>query len=273
MTSSEPPPLVALRGRQRIAPFALVRVGDTAAAAEAALAGAVPMGGGVDLVDRMKFGERIERLMPLSGLALGGVEATEGGLRIGATTTYAALAESAEAARLAPAFARLVGGVANPRIRMKGTVGGSVMSQKPNFDVWPALMALGADLVFADGDGEARLPAAALAPDERRLLLAVEVPAGADARFAFDRSLRPIVSVFAGREAATGALRLAVGCAHQRPLLLRLAAGETDVAAAAAAALPPPKSDGLASSTYRRRMVGVLAARLARILPGPDAAS
>lgn len=284
MDSSDTTPLVGLRGRQRIPAFAVRRPSSVA---DAAALGAEPhsawMAGGIDLVDALKQGRPLDHLVPLSGLAeLRSVSALAGGgLRVGALVTYQELADHPLARTVAPELCALLGSVANIRIRSKATVGGSVMSRNGTYDLMPALLALGATLVFeGTGGGEKRLPADALGDDEGRLLRAVELPGAASARLRIDRSLRPVACVYLGlhgTDDAVTALRLAAGCVHPRPiaatlslnglpmgalLMDTLADHAEELAHALQAALPAPVGDGLASSDYRRRMIAVLTRRL-----------
>ncbi|QQP92810.1 FAD binding domain-containing protein (plasmid) [Skermanella sp. TT6] len=276
--SNLPAPLVGLRGRRRIAPFVLARPGGVAEAIALGQApGSAWMGGGVDLMDGLKRGMPLDRLVPLGALAeLGTISRCEDGvLRVGALATYQDLADSAVVREAAPDLAALIGTVANFRIRSKATVGGSVMSGNGQYDLMPALLALDAVLVLAGPDGDARIPAAALVPDEPRLLRAVEIPAGEVTRLRVDRTLRPAVCVFLGLAFHGGAvvrLRAAVSCAHPRPVLAelgpdRVAAADParDAAALAAelaAGLPSPVDDGTASASYRRRVIPILIRRL-----------
>lgn len=266
-----PPPLVGLRGRQRIAPFTLARpgsIGDALALRQTPRS--AWMAGGVDLIDDLKHGIRLDWIIPLGGLGeLGAIERSGGGVRIGALTTYQQLAEDATVREVAPALAAMIGGVANFRIRSKATVGGSIMSRSGMYDLMPALLASGATLIFAGTRGEERLPAAHLGQGETRLLTAVELPAGIVLRI--DRSLRPAVCVYVGaalRDNAVAEIRAATSCAHARPAVAIADAGaasfsDTDfLTERLAAGLPEPVGDGVASSSYRARMIRVLIRRL-----------
>jgi aerobic carbon-monoxide dehydrogenase medium subunit len=267
-----PPPLVGLRGRQRIAPFTLARpdsIGDALALRQTPRS--AWMAGGVDLIDGLKHGTRLDRIIPLGGLGeLGAVERSgNGSVRIGALTTYQQLADDATVREVAPALAALIGAVANFRIRSKATVGGSIMSGNGMYDLMPALLASGAKLIFAGTGGEERQPAARLGQGETRLLTAVELPAATVLRA--DRSLRPAVCVYVGatfRENAVAEIRAATSCAHARPAVAAVDAGsgslrDTDfLTERLAAGLPDPVGDGVASSSYRARMIRVLIRRL-----------
>ncbi len=125
--------------------------------------------------------------------ALRGITAGDGGLRIGANTTHAELAASADVARLAPMLTRAIAHVAHPAIRTRGTIGGSLANADPAAELPACALALGARIV-AQGPGGARTISAdafftglfetALAPDE--ILTAIELdPAPPGAAWGF----------------------------------------------------------------------------------------
>ncbi len=270
------------RSRKMIPPFRLLR--PRTAAEAAALQGEAPeriafMAGGIDLVNRLKFGAapgpHIDTVVHLGDVpGLRDIVEHADGITIGALVTHQALQESALIRARLPALAQAWDGVANIRVRLKGTVGGNLMARDPLYDFPLAVMAAGARLRFIDPDGAPRVvPAVALtgpaAPPG--LLTAIELPRPDAVRLLFDRSLRPVVSVAVGLDLADGAItggRVAVGGAHAAPVvvpvLIEGGIGRDAAAASAqlaAAALPPPVTDTLASGDYRRRMVAVLTRR------------
>ena len=88
--------------------------------------GAAPFGGGTDLAGQADRGIRTPTvLVDLRDAGLGGIEERDGGLRIGATVTLAALAASPLAAPYA-AVARAASLAASPLLRNAGTVGGNL---------------------------------------------------------------------------------------------------------------------------------------------------
>jgi len=88
--------------------------------------GAAPFGGGTDLAGQADRGIRTPIvLVDLRNAGLGGVEERDGGLRIGATVTLAALAVSPLLAPYA-AVARAASLAASPLLRNAGTVGGNL---------------------------------------------------------------------------------------------------------------------------------------------------
>src|SRR5690349_23959162 len=137
-----------------IAPFRLFRPARIAEAAAALADGAVCLAGGVDLVPALRAGRRAERIVSLGGIGdLKTVGRSGDALRIGAGVTYARLAAEPAIAAALPDLAAIWRGVANVRVRHAATIGGNVMARNPQYDMLPALMALGATLAFADAKG------------------------------------------------------------------------------------------------------------------------
>jgi len=89
------------------------------------------LGGGQTLIPTMK--QRLNAastLVSLSGIAeMQGVSAEDGYLRIGGATTHARVA--AEVAAHYPGLAALAGGIGDPAVRNRGTVGGSLANNDP----------------------------------------------------------------------------------------------------------------------------------------------
>ena len=68
-----------------------------------------------------------ERLVDLGGVAdLKGIKVDGGKVVIGAMTTHAAVAASAEVRKAIPALAELAGGIGDQMVRNMGTIGGSI---------------------------------------------------------------------------------------------------------------------------------------------------
>jgi carbon-monoxide dehydrogenase medium subunit len=117
-----------------------------AAQALASMPGAKLLAGGQTLLATMK--QRLaqpECLVDLSGLAeLGRIAVAPDALTIGAMTTHAAVAESADVKRALPALAALAEGIGDPHVRNCGTIGGSIANNDPAADYPAAVLALGA---------------------------------------------------------------------------------------------------------------------------------
>lgn len=264
-----------------IAPFRLLRPqsAEEASAARADLgADAMFLAGGVDLVPAMRAGRRVGALISLHGIrSLATLARDDTMLRIGAGLTYAALAAHSDIRAAMPDFAAVFAGVANIRVRHAATLGGNIMARNPAYDLLPALLALDAKLAFIDRHGRRETFGAAEAAFPDGLLAEIEIPLGAERRFAFERRYKPALSLAVAVERRGGRLagRAAMGCAHARPLALPLDLGlAADFAALAeradaiaedfATRLPAPLADAAASADYRRTLARVLLARALR---------
>ena len=75
---------------------------------------------------------------------LRGISQLDGALRVGAMTTHAAVAESSVVKAAIPGLAALAGGIGDPHVRNRGTMGGSVANNDPGADYPAGVLALGA---------------------------------------------------------------------------------------------------------------------------------
>src|SRR5687767_8986190 len=92
---------------------------------------ALPLGGGQDLLARMKdYVTQPDRIVNVKNALESTVSPLNGGLRIGAAVKMVDLAEHPEVKRLYPALAEAAGEVGTPQIRNQGTVGGN-FNQRP----------------------------------------------------------------------------------------------------------------------------------------------
>ena len=112
--------------------FEFVKPSTIADAAKAMAAeGAQALSGGQTLLPTMK--QRLaqpETLVSLTGIAeMQGVCMGDGGLHIGAATSHATVAR--EAASHYPGLAALAGGIGDPMVRNRGTIGGSLANNDP----------------------------------------------------------------------------------------------------------------------------------------------
>jgi xanthine dehydrogenase YagS FAD-binding subunit len=114
--------------------FAYQRAGSIPDAAKAALLPKTRiLAGGTDLLGCLRGGIlEADRLVSLSGIAdLKGIRPRrEGGLRLGALTTIAEIAENRQIAETYPALAQAAASVASPQLRNQGTLGGN-LCQRP----------------------------------------------------------------------------------------------------------------------------------------------
>ncbi|MGB8813819.1 MAG: xanthine dehydrogenase family protein subunit M [Paracoccaceae bacterium] len=109
--------------------------------------GAQALSGGQTLLPTMK--QRLaapDVLVSLTGIAeLKGVCLGDGGLSVGAATPHAVVAK--EAAKHYPALADLAGGIGDPAVRNRGTIGGSIANNDPSACYPAAVLGSGATVV------------------------------------------------------------------------------------------------------------------------------
>jgi carbon-monoxide dehydrogenase medium subunit len=273
-------PLTIHRSRKLIPEFRLHRP-HTAAAAVAMKAatgpGAVYMAGGIDVVNRMKYGTPVTDVIHLGSIpGLDDIEEEAGELRVGALVTHDRLATSPTVRSRLPALAETWPDVANIRIRCKGTIGGNIIAADPNYDFALAATAAGARLHFLTETGIEEVAASPLGSARSDgLLTAIIFPTGDVLKLQFDRSLRPIVTLALGLDVVDGSIaggRVAIGCAYASPISVALrpaalAHRAASIAEQVAVGLPEPRRDQYASSAYRRRMIEVLLRRNLATLP------
>ena len=245
-----------------------------AAAAAAALQGdARYLAGGQSLVQAMKLRlSSSERLVDLGGIAeLKGIRLEGGAVVIGAMSTHASVAASAEVRKTIPALAELAGGIGDPMVRNMGTIGGSIANADPAADYPAGVLGLAATIKtnqrsIAADDFFKGLYETALKPGE--LITAVSFPPAQ--RAAYVKYKQPasrvaLVGVFVAQTA--GGVRVAVtGAASSvfrcKPLEDALARSFTPEAAKAVKL----SADGLnadlhGSAAYRAVMISVMASR------------
>jgi xanthine dehydrogenase YagS FAD-binding subunit len=104
---------------------------EAVAALSPQLEQAMPIGGGQDLLARMKdYVTQPDRLVNVKGALESAVTPGNGGLRIGAAMKMVDVAEHAEVARMYPAISAAATEVGTPQIRNQATVGGN-LNQRP----------------------------------------------------------------------------------------------------------------------------------------------
>lgn len=108
-----------------------------------------PLAGGMSLIPTLKH--RLARYAGIVDLgaidALKGIRVTSDRLVIGATTPHAEVAASDDIARVIPALNHLAGGIGDPLVRNRGTIGGSIANNDPAADYPSAVLGLGAEVV------------------------------------------------------------------------------------------------------------------------------
>jgi aerobic carbon-monoxide dehydrogenase medium subunit len=221
---------------------------------------ATVIAGGIDLTRRMRGGDTWDEVIDISGVAgLKGISRVGGNIRIGALATHWDVESDPVLETYLPDFQAGWKTIGNIRIRMTGTVGGNLMAAEPGYDGCVLLAAAGGSLVFATVDGEVSVPAAEVSDHlpANALLTALEIPVAGNARLAFDRSLKPVVSVAVAIDGDRATV--AIGCAFDHPICWSGPVVEIDTCAEM---FPDPKNNPMGSAAYRRRMIGVLARRL-----------
>ncbi len=231
------------------------------------------LSGGMTLIPTIK--QRLANpsdLVDLAGVgSLAGVSVSGGAVRVGGMTRHADVADSAEAAAAIPALCRLAGGIGDPQVRNRGTIGGSIANNDPAADYPAAVVGLGATVHtnrrdIAGDDFFTGMFETALEPGE--LVTAVTFPAPSRAaykKFPNPASRYAIVGVFVAETA--GGPRVAVTGAG--PCVFRVAEMEQALAGNfAAEAVADIKigdedlnSDIHASAEYRAHLVTVMAKR------------
>ena len=231
------------------------------------------LAGGQSILPSLKLGLLATGgFIDLGGVAeLTGIRVDGNTVTIGAMTTHAAVAASADIRRAIPALAALAGGIGDRQVRNRGTLGGAVAHNDPAACYPAAVLALGATIhtnarkIAADGFFKG-LYDTALNPGE--LITAVSFPVSEKAayvKFRQPASRFAIVGVFVAKTA--GGVRVAVTGAG--PVVFRAKAleealaksftpGACDGVAVAASGL---NSDIHGSAEYRAHLIPVIAKR------------
>jgi carbon-monoxide dehydrogenase medium subunit len=217
---------------------------------------------------------------------LSGISKSKGSVRIGALTTHAAIAASAD---VPAGLAEAAGMVGDPQVRNRGTIGGNVAHADPASDLPTVLAALGATFHAKGSKGERSISAeefftglfeTALAEGE--ILTAVEVPVeGKDTGSAYAKMASPgsryamvgaaaTVSVKAGKcESASVAVGGLTPTAVRASSVEKALVGnklDAETIAAAAEAVQNDLGDDIlgdmhASADYRKAMAPVYVRR------------
>lgn len=272
-----------------VKPFAYERAGSVAEACDLLRAHggeARLLAGGQSLLPMINSGlVDCEALVDLSHLeGLRSLSEDEGFVEIGALTTHAALEASTLLSRLQPLVSDAAGQVGNPRVRNRGTLGGSLAHADPAAELPLVMTALGATVLVSDGRTSREVAAhelqqsyfsTVLEPDE--VVTGVRVPVigpgwgwsfveASRRRGDFAMAAAAVLLRTAGGEVIES--RVAVGGVAERPL--RLGAVEVALTGAGRQELAGrvatlggihPSKDASASAEYRRHLVGVIVRR------------
>jgi carbon-monoxide dehydrogenase medium subunit len=232
------------------------------------------LAGGQSMLPSVKLG----LLAPTGYIDLAGIKELRGicpdagGIVIGAATTHAEVAASAEVRAAIPALAQLAGQIGDRAVRNRGTLGGSLAHNDPAACYPAAVLALGATIrtdrrEIAADDYFRGLYETALEPGE--MIVAVRFPVPQKAawlKFRQAASRFSIVGVFVAR--TTAGVRVAVTGASMtgvfRPKTLEVALNAEFSAAAAARAEVGPgmlSTDVHASAEYRAHLIPLLTGR------------
>lgn len=231
------------------------------------------MAGGMTLIPTLK-----QRLaMPSDVVDIGqlsdlqGVSVSGDTVSVGAMTTHDTVANSADVQGAIPALASLAGGIGDPMVRNRGTMGGSVANNDPAADYPGAVLGLGATVItnkreIAGDDFFTGMFETAL--DEGEVLTRIDFPIPAKAayvKFPNPASRYAIVGVFVAqtpsgvRVAVTGAGGTAFRATAMEDAL------NANFSASALDGMSIP-ADGLnkdihASAEYRAHLITVMAKR------------
>jgi len=86
-------------------------------------------------------------VVDLAGISdLVGIEVTSTTVTVKAMTPHAVVAASPEVRKAIPALAKLAGGIGDPMVRNRGTIGGSIANSDPAADYPAAVVGLGATI-------------------------------------------------------------------------------------------------------------------------------
>jgi carbon-monoxide dehydrogenase medium subunit len=209
----------------------------------------------------------IARIAELKGVTVSGRTVT-----IGAATTHAEVASSAELKKAAPAVAELASHIGDPHVRHRGTIGGSVANNDPAADYPAAMLALGATIVtnnreIAADDFFTALFETALEDGEIVTAVRFEAPEKAGyEKFRNPASLYAMTGVFVAKNGS--GVRVAVTGAGDNGVFR-----QSEMEAALAQSFSPAAVEGIsvspdglmsdlhASAEYRANLVKVMAKR------------
>jgi aerobic carbon-monoxide dehydrogenase medium subunit len=276
-------------------PFDYYRAGSVSDAVQALHADpdAKVLAGGQSLVPMLSLGLATPPLLvDINGLDLAGVEDQRDTIRIGALTRHRELERSPIVAALVPLAAEAARHVGNPRVRNRGTFGGSLMHADPSAELVAVAVAHDATITLAGPSGERRVPISEFlrgyyetVADTDELFVHADLrrpPAGSGSAFvevarrADDfatagacavMTLADDHTITAARIVIFGGLAAPQRAADAERACLASPAGDqlNGLVAAAVSAASTPEDDPFVPAHHRRRLLAACAGRAARI--------
>jgi carbon-monoxide dehydrogenase medium subunit len=237
----------------------------------------VLLAGGTDLVAAFNEGLAPGELVNLSQLQeLRTIRATPGGISIGATVTHHAGCTDPLVRERAAGFAQGWSRISNPRIRFTATLGGNLMARRVRYEGSILLTAAHARLEFATANGPLQLAPADVWDGRvpaRALLVAIGIDTADLLWYAYERSMRPLITLAAclRRNASGVTLTCAVATECLRPAqlevnlpardLVAVATSAREIASDAFAQLPSTFADPVVTHSYAKAAGSALLAR------------
>ncbi|MEM7425950.1 MAG: xanthine dehydrogenase family protein subunit M [Pseudomonadota bacterium] len=233
----------------------------------------VAMSGGMTLIPTMK--QRLAApsdVVDVAGVTGSGIKAQAKKIVIKAGTTHAEVAAHAGIQKHCPSLAALAGGIGDPHVRNKGTIGGSIANNDPAADYPAACLALNAKITTnrrsIDADKFFKgLFETALKDNEIITEIEFAVPKrGAYAKFPNPASRYAMVGAYVadhGRGGVRVAVSGAADCAHRSKAMEKALDGDFSAAALDSVSVSPEgmNEDIHASAEYRAHLVTVMAKR------------
>ena len=231
------------------------------------------MSGGMTLIPTLK--QRLAKpsdVVDLGGIdELAGISVDGGTVSIGGMTRHAAVNASSEVQGAIPALAKLAGGIGDPQVRNRGTIGGSIANNDPAADYPSAVVGLGATVhtnkrTIAGDDFFTGMFDTAL--EEGEMVTKVDFPVPQKAaymKFPNPASRYAIVGVFVAQ--TNDGVRVAVTgagpCVFRVPEMEQALSSNFSPDAVAEISIPDGdlNSDIHASAEYRAHLVTVMAKR------------
>ena len=252
--------------------------------------GARVLAGGHSLVPSMKL--RVANPTMLIDIgrikSLNGIKAGKKEVKIGALTTHATVASSADVKAACPILAEAASVIADPQVRNRGTIGGSLANSDPAADYPTLMIALNATITVTGSKGTRDIEAAKFFKDlfatvlkSDEVITSVSVPAygnmpgmgGAYLKHRHPASSFAVVGVAAMLGIEKGMITRAVvvvGGITANPMhakavedaLMGMAPTEENIAAAADMMdIEATLGDSYASSEYREHLAKIMAKR------------